>query len=389
MKKTEKKPEGKIAFIFDDRLQHDRKAIFTRSVSILKGRFPLDVLPSSLGEDEVLAALQTTQYSLILLPWYKYLQWKKVESFFGTLRMQGPTVAGYFADAILPFEFMGSPNFHRAILLDFYRLEQAEIEMLLMALLHEDRRTGFHGIQSKNTTLYHGDWRNADAISTQCIDAAMKIPLLHNGTWASRSMSLRFYLTALWSICFQNQKSKIDHSACAQLEIGEFNKRLAIKLNFTSTDLTLKNMIEYLWPSNTHENLAVHELVRFSDFLRVHHFPESHQIEITAYFSSSAPSLRYPGEVRGFWIEPLKKKYMNAMEEDGVKRIPIQNGRSEKVSENLHSSIEALRQVLIQTHSQINTIPHENKVFIESQVSNLRFLITELEKRISEKKKVA
>jgi hypothetical protein len=373
----------KVAFIFDDRLPHDRKTIFARTATILKSRFAMEILPTQMTEDELITHLQKNEYGLILLPWYKYIAWKKLESFFGALRMQGPTVAGYFADAVLPFEFAAVPHYHRFLFLDFYRFDQNEIELMVAGLVHPDKRSGFSGIFGKNSTVYYADWYDNDQSSTRCLDAVLKTPLLQNSAWQSRHSSLRFYMTALWSLCFQEKHSFPDATPCAQLEIAEINKRLAIKLVFESSELTLKQMMEYVWPSGSHHNQAVNELVRHADFLRIHHFPESHHIEVTAFFSPTAPSLHHPGEVRGFWIEPLKKKFLKSAEDEIFsKRLPIHQTKSEQTTENLQTIIESFRQVLIQLNQ--NTSPEE-RAAMESQVANIRFLLHEVEKRIPEK----
>jgi len=375
----------KVAFIFDDRLSHDRKTIFARTATVLKSRFSMELLPTQMTEDQLIAHLEKNDYGLILLPWYKYLAWKKLDSFFGALRLQGPTVAGYFADAVLPFEFSGTPNLHRFLFLDFYRFEPSEIEMMLSALVHPEKRSGFNGIFGKSgTAAYFADWYDSDHGSTRCVDAVLKTPLLQSGTWSSRLFGLRFYLTALWSLCYQEKHSFPDATPTAQLEMTEINKCLAIKLVFESSDLTLKQMMDYLWPSGHHQNQAVNELVRHADFLRIHHFPESHQLEITGFFSQSAPAIRHPGEVRGFWIEPLKKRFLKSAEDEVfLKRIPIQ-ARSGSTHDHLQAITEGLRQLLIQF---AQATPDE-KAALENQISNLRFLIHEVEK-VAEKKKIA
>jgi hypothetical protein len=371
--------DAKIAFILDDRLPHDRKTIFARTVSVLKNKFLVEVMPATMTEDELLAHLQANPYSLVMLPWYKYLLWKKIEGFFGSLRLQGPTVAGYFADAVLPFEFSGAPNYHRTILLDLYRMEQTEIELMVQSLVYDDKRTGLSGFQNRHSIIYQGEWFHGDHNSTRCVDSALKIPLLQNGTWTSRQAALRFYMTALWMLCFHEKRSFPDTSACATLELGELNKHLLIRLNFDSNELTLKRMMEYLWPSGAKENLPVNEMVKHSDFLRIHHYPENHHIEITAFFSHDAPSLNHPGEVRGFWIEPLKKKYIRTTEEEFLKCIPIQHDQSMKMGENLHVAIESIRKTLLQASS----VGQSEIRALDPQIINLRFLMNEIDKRFT------
>jgi hypothetical protein len=376
----------KIAFMVDDRLSHDRKTIFTRTMTILKAKMNMDFLSSSLTEAEVIDELKSNSYTLILLPWYKYTTWKKLEAHLGALRMNGPTVAGYFADAILPFEFSKMPNFNRMILLDLYRFDQNEIESMIEALSEEGKKAGLTSFLEKNTQIFHTHWFNQDHHTTRCVDAAMNIPLLKSTHWHPRSASLRIYLTALWTLCFRERHSLQSTEPCGELEISEFNKRLVVKLVFESHELTLKHMMDYFWPNDSGEkDGTVRELVRHSDFIRVHHFPESHQVEILAFFTPSAPSIHFPSEVRGFWVEPMKTKYLKLTEGAPGKRIPIHQAKRALVSERVHEVLEALRSV----HHQLANATAEERLMLESQVSHIHFLVSEIEKKLAEKKKAA
>lgn len=377
---------SRIAFIHDDRLSHDRKTVFTRTMTILKSKTNMDILSSTLGENEVVDILEKQNYSLILLPWYKYLAWKKIESHFGALRMQGPTVAGYFADAILPFEFTKIPNFNRMLLLDFYRMDQAEIEIMVKALATEGGKSGIAMFLEKNTQLFHTQWYSQDHASTRCIDAAMSIPLFKSSQWSGRTAAIRIYLTALWTICFKERRSLQSTESCAELEISEVNRRLLVRLVFESHELTLKYAMEHVWPSESQErDNNVRELIKHADFMRFHHFPESHQVEVLAFFTSEAPSLHYPGEVRGFWIEPLKQRFLKQTEHPAAKRIPIHQAKREVLTEQVHDVLESLRSI----HHQLSSTPFEERALLEHQISHIRFLIHEIEKKVAEKKKIA
>ena len=376
----------KIAFIYDDHLSHDRKIAFTRNMVILKARLEMDIIPSLLTEAKVIEQLTRRDYSLILLPWHKYLTWKKLENHFGALRLHGPTVAGYFADAILPFELAKMPNFNRMILLDFYRLDQNEIEMMIRALADENKKTGLAGFVNKNTQVFHAHWLKKDHRSTHCIDQAMNIPLMNSFQWTERNSAIRIYLTALWSLCFREYNTVQTLDSRAELEITEVNKCLAIKLIFQSQDLNLKNLMNNFWPNHSQDHdQTIRELVRHSDFMRIHHFPETHTIEMTAFFTSGAPSLVFPGEARGFWIEPLKQKFLIPSDITIAKRIPIHLAKREIVSEQIEAALESLRLI----YHQISFIAQEESLLLKHQISQLSILVQEIEKKVAEKKKIA
>ena len=374
----------RIALVFDDRLTQDRKSIFARTITILKSHFVIDIFPGHTTEEELLAQFEREEYSLILLPWYKYIAWKKIDSFFGSLRLQGPVVAGYYADAVMVFDFSTLPNYHRLILLDFYHFDQNEMEFILRSFMNQNLRSGFSGVYGKNTTIYFSNWYDNDALSTRCLDHIFKMPLLQNTTWNLRAQSIRFYLTALWTLCFQEKKSVLSSEPCAEFEIAEFDKRLAMKLVFESNDLTLKQMMEYFWPSTSQPNPTVTELIRHSDFIRVHHYPENHKIEITAFFIPSAPCQNFPTEVRGYWIEPLKMKFLNvtakeAQEELFLKRLPIALPPFELLSQNMQMISDYLRNML---QNMGENTPTENAA-AEIHVTTVKNLVLELQKKIA------
>jgi hypothetical protein len=393
---SEQKSPQKIAFLFDERLSHDRKLNFARSISLLKAHFFIDFLPSAITEQELVTHLEENKYALVLLPWYKYISWKKIETHFGALRLQGSTVAGYFAEAVLPMDLSAVPPFHRFLFLDFYRFDQTELEMILSILTHHEQATGFNGVSVRNTQLYHAEWFDQDQHSTACVDAILKIPLIAGGSWANRAIPLRFFLTSLWSLCFAARRSFPSADAVANVEIIEVKKRLLIKIVFENSELTLSKMLVDLWPTGEHSNHNVNEMVRYADFVRVHHFPESHHLEITAMFTPSAPSLHHMPEVRGFWIEPLKKRYLNTSGSLDLKRIPISPNHYNLTSESLQRVIEQMRGIVSHMHPKQAL----NKATLDSQMANLRYLVEEVERRIpastekrvekrAEKKKVA
>ena len=376
----------KIAFFMDDRLPHDRKGVFTKLVSVLRPKYNFEIIPASFSEADFLKHLESHTYTVILLPWYRYLSWKKLETRFGSLRLEGPTIAGYFADAILPFELSSMPSFHQMILLDFYRLDSFEIETLLQALIFPDQKAGFRGILPLTTPIHHQDWFDHDGANTRCIDAIMNTALLKSKRWEPRTQQLRFFLTALWTLGFSDRSGRRTGERVAQLEIAEFSKRIAIKFVIEDAELTLKQTMEYFWPSQNHQNQAIHAMIKNSDFIRVAHFPESRQVEITAFFLESSPTLHHPGEMRGFWIEPQKLKYLrSSAEESFTKRIPIHTAKRDLVTEQFHEVLEHLKAV----HLSLGNISHEERFIMEHQVSNIRFLIQAIEKKVAERKKIA
>ncbi len=303
-----------IAFIFDDRLPHDRKLQFHRTVTLLKGKFDITVLPTHFTEENLIEHLEHHTYSLILMPWYKYLSWKKVDSFFGALKMERTIVTGYFADPVLAFEFGSMPTFYRHILLDFHRFEMHDIELMIQSLIHPKERTGFAAL-TKTSTVFNTQWTDKDTRSTHCIDEILALPLFQDHPWKSRMPNFRFFLTGLWTYVVPEN---------AEIEVVEYQKKMVIKALFKNPAYTLKQSMNWMWPNHVPTHPSIKEMHTHSDFIRFHHYPESQQIELTAFFLQENPSAAYPNEVRGFWIEPMQLKNLR-LNEDQARRVSIKS----------------------------------------------------------------
>jgi hypothetical protein len=381
-----------VAFFMDERLSHDRKTEFGKRVTRLRTQYRFEILSSKMSEAEFLEHLKTHSYSLILMPWHQYLSWHKLEHHFGTLRLGGPTtVAGYFADALLPFELPELPSYHRLLLLDFYRPNPAEVETLLQSLLFADQKTGLRGLCPLTTPIHHQTWFEEDAARTRCIDLILDLPLFRSKRWADRSHQFRFFLTSLWSLAFNGHHPRKRSEVAAEIEIAENEKRIFVKYTATHPELTLKDSMNHWWPPRNHGHPAVNGLIRHSDFLRVTHFPESNQVEITAFFLESNPTILHPGEVRGFWIEPQKLKFLKSSAEQGFqKQFPVVGSHQARLEDQLQEVLDLLKAV----HLQAEALSAEDRFILEHRCSNIRFLVDAIEKRalqnpVAAKKKIA
>ncbi len=317
-----------IAFIFDDRLPHDRKIQFQRMISLIKGKFDIEVLPSSFDENDLIEHLKQNDYSLVLLPWYKYLSWKKIDGHFGALRMERTSVAGYFADPILAFEFGQMPSFYRNLLLDFHRFESHDIDFMLQMLTHPDERNGF-SILGMNTPVFHAQWMQKDARSTHCIDEILSLPVFSQTPWEARLSHFRFFLTGLWTLVMPEiklhpQQFSGSQVAGVEIEIAEFQKRVAIKALFKNPNFTLKHTMEWMWPNTENAHPSFTEMQAHCDFMKLHHYPETQQIELTCFFLKDHPSRHFPNEVRGFWIEPRQVQTLKK-HETHLKRVSVKS----------------------------------------------------------------
>ena len=379
--------QARIAFVMDERLPHVRKAQFTKFISLLRIQCNLEVFSPKDGVQSLLQKAGQGQYSLILLPWHLYLDWKQLDAHFGALRLEGVTVAGYFADTLLPFDLNTLPNFHRMILLDFFRMTESEIVTLITALVYPDQKTGFSGIVPPQNQIYHQEWYEHDRSGTHCLDSVMSLPLLRARRWEDRVGSIRFVLTALWLMCFKGKSRNRELDSCATLELAEHDHRIALKFIFQDRNLTLKHLMEHTWPASGKKHPLFQILSEHSDFLRIHQFPENHTLEITLFFTAEAPSMHHPGEVRGIWIEPQKTRYLtsNSEEEGFENRIPVLNAQERNLPDQFLILVDQLNAL----HCRLGESGQEERFIVEHQISNVRRLLSSIEKKLAETKKIA
>jgi len=287
----------KIGLLFDERLSHDRKKVFTRNMTTFKVKYSVDFIPSGFNEDSFIEFLDRERFDIVMIPWHLYFSWKKAANYSETRMM------GYFADPLLQFEFQALPNYQNFILLDFYHFDMDEIELLFKLMTSKTDDSEIIETFGKTAHFATNEWYPSDQDSSQCIDILFDNQIFQSFSYQERLPNFRFYVTALWMACFQEKRIHPPEAASAKLMIAEYGKRLMIKITYQSPSLTSKDVLKELWPTGEHSNILFQEMARHSDFLKVSHFPKTRNVSISALFLPSQPSLALNGEVRGFWVE--------------------------------------------------------------------------------------
>lgn len=300
----------------DERLPRDRSAVLSRILALLKSKHTIEFLPEKITEDELLALMETETYTVIVLPWYRYFAWTRVEGAFGTLRMSGSTVAGYFADPILPYELPQLPNYHRGIVLDCLRLDMQEISLMLGLLADPSKRAGITHLLGKETPIYRDIWHGFDCAGPGMLDALLNLPFMHRNPWAARRHNIRTCAQLLWSLVYDLGPGKGDLMSTyaseqerGRIEVGSNQEMLALRMVYTAPEKTPKDFLASFWPDMNRGTEAQQILGRQCDFVKVHVFPETNRVEIVLLFLKGAPSKVHPTELRGFWVEPLSERH--------------------------------------------------------------------------------
>lgn len=302
-----------IAFVTDPTLSRERTQIALRTINALRNIADVRYYPGNLSEEELLVKVQKESIDLLLLPWHTYLKSHKVEAHFGLTRVNGPTIAGYFAEDISPYEIQEEDHHFRAILIDLNRLASAESTNIIKALLRDSTRWGLKPLITQSTSVHYETWTAQVGLGFR-IDAILGLNEIAATNWNKRANSIRILTTAMWSLIFDNGPGKADaqrtgaeKSARAYFEVAADSHSLGLRLCYAEPGWKIKDVLHQFWPGAHTPSTAGQVLYQYSDLLRVHVDPESSEIEVVAMLYPSAPAERSTDVLRSLWIEPLTR----------------------------------------------------------------------------------
>ena len=286
--------------------------MLSRIVNSMRHFANVQILNGEITEEELLWKIQQEESSLVLAPWYRYLEWSKVEAHFGLTRSSGATFAGYFCDPIDPHEIGPVVSYLRTILLDFADTHPHEAASLVQSLMIDTNRTGIRGLLDPGTTVYCENWYQAQGLGFR-FDTVLGLSEITQTEWASRGPAIRLVLGALWSLVYEEGPGKHELSQAingsktprAYFQLGCDAKTLALRLWYTNPGSSAKNALAAFWPSPARPSAASQLLQKYADFLRVHTIAESQDVEITTGLFKSAASDKAHRRLHTFWVEPI------------------------------------------------------------------------------------
>lgn len=302
-----------IGFITDPTLSRDRMQIALRAVSHLREIADVRFFAGNLSEEELLGRIQNAHIDLLLAPWHKYLHYSRIEAFFGTSRLGGATMIGYFTEDIAPHELSEEEYHLRSILIDLNRLSSTEAGEILKLFLRDSTRSGIKSFLNPRTLVHYETWSAQVGLGFR-IDTVLNLPEIKNAKWKNRTQSIRLLLSSLWSLVFDSgpgrrdlEKSQKERENRAYFECAADSGALIFRLCYAEPGWKSKDVLHQFWPGSMTPSHAGQILGQFSDLLRVHVDPESSELEITLVLYPSAPAERTSNILKSIWIEPLSK----------------------------------------------------------------------------------
>lgn len=303
---------GNLAFILDERLSKEKQRVLVRVVNAIRQVAQVDLYSGNISEEDLVQKLHQKNYDLILAPWYRYLNWSKIEGFYGLTRTSGPTFAGYFADQLNSFE-MGEPSDHlRAILIDFANLTPREIITVIRTLIQDKNRTGIRPIFEGSPPIYCESWLTPHGLGSR-IEAVLSIPEVANSDWSRRSNAIRIIVMSMWSMIYEEGPGMGEILRAigqtyprAYFQVGADGASMAFRLWFSMASLGPTDAVKCFWPGQGKPSSPAQLLLRFSDLVRVHRIAETQDVEVVAVLHhDSAPSISNPNQVHTLWVEPI------------------------------------------------------------------------------------
>jgi hypothetical protein len=314
---TEKGP--KIMFIMDYQISRERAGLLSRTVHGLRRYFEVDLIQNAeLKEGELLNRLELGQFQLVLAPLNIYLNWTKVEGFFGINRTSGPTFAGYLAEPMALSDLPGPDSQLRRIILDLVHLEAGEITTLIHSLVYDTRRTGLSPLLEPKVPIFFENWYGRQDHGKR-IEHFLEQPEIKESPWNRRSSAIRILMNALWSLIYEEGPGKRESGALnvtnqaptAYFQAGVDPHIIALRLYYRSYPRSSpKEIIRQFWPDSSTPTRAPQLLFSYSDFLRVNIFMETGDIEIVLGLLRSGPSEKSHNQARTIWIDPVSPKLL-------------------------------------------------------------------------------
>ncbi len=307
---------GKIAFVLDDRLPWDRAKALTQTMNVLRRDANMELLRAATTEEDLLAKMQAERYSLIMLPWHKYLDWLKLDALLGKNRGSGPTACGYFADAVdvsmLPPH---PPQMQRAILIDIHRLHPLEVRKIVQALATDNRRTGIRPLLEPGSLIYCESWYANQGMGERS-DVIESLPELKDSEWKQRLNSIRILLNCLWSMVYEYGPGKSDDSQLAgakgvpraYFQFGLDRSAIAFRIVFPQPNWKMIDLLESFWPGKAPFHHTYGLLQTHADLLRIQSVTNAPEIEVLAVLFQSRAAEQDPFKLHSLWIEPISPR---------------------------------------------------------------------------------
>ncbi|OFZ79421.1 MAG: hypothetical protein A2583_02955 [Bdellovibrionales bacterium RIFOXYD1_FULL_53_11] len=375
-----------VAIVVDERVPREKLKLLQRVINEIRSFSMVLAIEGGISEDELLAKLGEQHYKLVLLPWYRYLAWNKIDAFFGTTRTAGTAVAGYFADQVLPYELGDKPDIIRSILLDFTNLITPEASMLTKCLLRENQRTGIRPLFAENTPVYFENWLGAQGLGGR-IDAVLGLPEVVSNGWLKRSQALRIALGSLWSLVYEEGPGK-SQFALAQSEAAKVPKAyfqvaadakcLALRLCYNMSSFLPKDALAMFWPDQKRPTAQTQSLLKYADAVRVHNITDTFDVEVTAFFFQSAPSETSHQQMHSLWLEPLTSHLMTEIPYEAqspdtphLRPLPVQQIQTATKVLDDKAQLKAKERFIFQAAVKIRELK-KSLVEREEQVKELR-----------------
>ncbi len=301
-----------IGFVTDPSLSREKTQIALRALNALRDFAEIRYYPGTLTEDDLVERIKRETLDLLMVPWHAYLHYQKIEATFGLTRTHGPTMVGYFAEDVSPFELQEEDHHFRAILIDLNRLATTDAAHILRSLLRDSTRWGLRPLLQPSTQLHYESWSAQVGMGFR-IDTILGLNEITNTHWTKRSNSIRILTSALWSLIFDHGPGKADRgrggggdrTSRAYFEVGADSHGLGLRLCYAEPGWKVKDVLHQFWPGALTPSAAGQILFQYSDLLRIHVDPDTSEIEVVCMLFPTGPAEKSSDLMRTLWIEPL------------------------------------------------------------------------------------
>lgn len=378
-----------IAWILDEKLDAEATKSALKMMAALKPIADITTFDGTLSQESIVEALEKTKFQLVMLPWYKYLAWKKVEAFFGLTRTSGPTVAAYTAETLDPKNFPDIPDYPRFYLFDLVRFSPNENLKLITPLLSNETRTGIQPLLKPNSTIHFFNWDGRERTSLM-LEGWFELPEF-SGIYKDRKHAISSAFEGAKDLLFG---SSISTSGMPCVHFGMDAETITVRIGVRLATAPNNQMIQTFWSKSKLPLSPLCTLSRYTDFFRAQWSSTPHQLDLTLVWTNSKPSERNTScQMRATWLEPVsadlsREEPLFIAKPEGVyKALPeiilmMMAGEDTNASSN-PSKVQALQKQLLEKEQLIKDLKSGGaSVPMKSSLPDEEALIEALKQRL-------
>jgi hypothetical protein len=300
-----------VMFVTDPKISREKMQMAIRGINALGQISSIQYVPGLIPIEDLAKRLESEKFDVILMPWHLYFKASKIESILGSNRTSGTTFAGYFADPISASEIKNFETKTRAILLDLYNLQPAEVSVIVRSMLDDRFKWGLKSFIKKETPIYFKSWSASRGLGATLDGLFHQADFVNSPVLKHRKNTVRTLVNSLWSLVFDEGPGRNDtlqtQTERAYFECAFDAVSTVVRICYRHDGFKPMDAVNQFWIQSKSPCSPSQTLLNTSDFIKIFCDVDTGSIEICCLLLKSELSEKHSFTPRSFWIEPAQR----------------------------------------------------------------------------------